>query len=134
MNQESEVSVSKSLNIEENDTIFHKILRKQIPSTSVYEDHKVYAFKDINPQAPVHIIIIPKEMQGLNMLSNANESNVEILGYLLYSASLIAKQLNLGNGYRIVINNGKEGCQSVNYIHIHLLGGAQFGWPPGTNF
>jgi histidine triad (HIT) family protein len=68
------------------------------------------------------------------MLSNAKEENVPILGKLLYGASIIAKQLNLDNGYRIVINNGREGCQSVNYIHLHLLGGAQFGWPPGTNF
>lgn len=68
------------------------------------------------------------------MLSSATEESVPILGYLLYAASVIAKQEGLNNGYRIVINNGKEGCQSVPYTHIHLLGGAQFGWPPGTNF
>jgi histidine triad (HIT) family protein len=130
---ESETQKSQTLNTQEENTIFHKILRKQIPSSCVYEDEKVYAFRDVNPQAPVHIIIIPKEMQGLNMLQSAQVENVPILGYLLYSAAVIARQENLENGYRIVINNGKEGCQSVNYIHIHLLGGAQFGWPPGTN-
>ncbi len=128
----SEVVKSQKLDTQEEDTIFHKILRKQIPSTAVYEDEKVYAFRDINPQAPVHIIIIPKEMQGLNMLSSAKEENIPILGHLMYAASVIAREEKLDNGYRIVINNGKEGCQSVNYIHLHLLGGAQFGWPPGT--
>ncbi len=127
-----EVAKAQQLNTQEEETIFHKILKKEIPSTSVYEDEKVYAFKDINPQAPVHVVVIPKQMQGLNMLSNAVEENVPILGHLLYSASVIAKQMNLEKGYRIVINNGVEGCQSVNYIHVHLLGGAQLTWPPGT--
>ena len=94
--------------------MFHKILRKEIKSDKVYEDDKVYAFRDINPQAPVHIIIIPKELQGLNMLSNATPENVPIMGHLLYSASVIAKQENLDNGFRIVINNGKDGCKINN--------------------
>ena len=79
-------------------------------------------------------MIIPKQMDGLNMLSNAEERHEGILGHLMYAASLIAKKLELDDGYRIVINNGKNGCQSVNYLHLHLLGGAKFGWPPGTNF
>ncbi len=79
-------------------------------------------------------MIIPKQMDGLNMLSNAEERHEGILGHLMYSATLIAKKLELDDGYRIVINNGKNGCQSVNYLHLHLLGGAKFGWPPGTNF
>ena len=83
-------------------------MRKEIKSTPVYEDEKVYAFKDINPQAPVHVLIIPKDLQGLNKLSNAKEENVAVLGYLLYAASVIAKNLNLDNGYRIVINSGDD--------------------------
>jgi len=131
------------LNTQEEDTIFHKILRKEIPSKAVYEDEQVYAFRDINPQAPVHIIIIPKEMQGLNMLSNATSQNIPILGQLMFAATEIAKQEGLVNGYRIVVNNDRDGCkkiiylnlgQSVNYLHLHLLGGAKFGWPPGTNY
>lgn len=121
------------MNKQEEETIFHKILRKEIPSTCVYEDDKVYAFNDIAPQAPVHIILIPKEMNGLNMIENAEENHVEQLGYLLYAAKLVAKKSELTEGYRLVINNGKQGCQSVPYLHIHILGGKQLGWPPGTN-
>lgn len=71
-------------------------------------------------------------MQGLNMLENASDNHVEILGHLMLGAKLTADVLGLKNGYRIVVNNGKEGCQSVNYVHLHLLGGQQLGWPPGT--
>lgn len=120
------------MNQQEEITIFHKIVRKEIPSTCVYEDDKVYAFRDINPQAPVHVILIPKEMDGLNMIENAEERHVNILGYLLYAAKLVADKLEMKNGYRLVINNGKEGCQSVPYLHIHIIGGCQLGWPPGT--
>jgi histidine triad (HIT) family protein len=94
----------------------------------------VYAFKDVNPQAPVHVLIIPKDLQGLNKLSNAKQENITILGHLLWAASEIAKQLNLDKGFRIVINSGDDAGQTVDYIHVHLLGGAKFGWPPGTNF
>ena len=71
-------------------------------------------------------------MNGLNMLEKANESHIEILGHLMLGAKLAAEKLGLANGYRVVVNNGKEGCQSVNYIHLHLFGGQQLGWPPGT--
>lgn len=101
------------MNTQEEDTIFHKILRKEIPSKPVYEDEQVYAFRDINPQAPVHIIIIPKEMQGLNMLSNATSQNIPILGQLMFAASQIAKQEGLVNGYRIVVNNDRDGCKKI---------------------
>ena len=101
------------MNTQEEDTIFHKILRKEIPSKAVYEDEQVYAFRDINPQAPVHIIIIPKEMQGLNMLSNATSQNIPILGQLMFAASEIAKQEGLVNGYRIVVNNDRDGCKEI---------------------
>ena len=112
----------QKLNIKEEDTLFHKIVRKEIKSTPVYEDDKVYAFRDVNPQAPVHILIVPKEMQGLNMLSNAIPESIPILGYLMYAASVIAKQEGLENGYRIVINNGKDGCKQFanNYFNYNL--------------
>lgn len=115
----------------DNPTIFDKIIKKEIPSTVVYEDEKVLAFRDINPQAPTHVVIIPKVKDGLTGLSKAEERHVEILGCLLYAAKVIAKQEGLEDGYRIVINDGPSGCQSVYHIHVHLLGGRQMNWPPG---
>ncbi|RDX76683.1 Adenylylsulfatase HINT1, partial [Mucuna pruriens] len=112
-------------------TIFDKIINKEIPSTVVYEDDKVLAFRDITPQAPTHIVIIPKVKDGLTGLSKAEERHLEILGRLLYTAKLVAKQEGLNDGFRIVINDGPKGCQSVYHIHVHLLGGRQMNWPPG---
>ncbi|XP_078160121.1 14 kDa zinc-binding protein-like [Carex rostrata] len=112
-------------------TIFDKIIKKEIPSTIVYEDDKVLAFRDISPQAPTHIIVIPKVKDGLSGLSKAEERHVEILGRLLYVAKLVAKQEKLDDGYRVVINDGKDGCQSVCHIHVHVIGGRQMNWPPG---
>ncbi|CAL1352311.1 unnamed protein product [Linum trigynum] len=112
-------------------TIFDKIINKEIPSNVVYEDDKVLAFKDINPQAPTHIVIIPKVKDGLSGLSKAEERHCEILGRLMYTAKLVAKQEGLDDGFRIVINDGPNGCQSVYHIHVHLLGGRQMNWPPG---
>ncbi|KAL2335163.1 hypothetical protein Fmac_016376 [Flemingia macrophylla] len=112
-------------------TIFDKIINKEIPSTVVYEDDKVLAFRDITPQAPTHILIIPKVKDGLTGLSKAEERHFEILGRLLYTAKLVAKQEGLDDGFRIVINDGPKGCQSVYHIHVHLLGGRQMNWPPG---
>ncbi|TKY46368.1 14 kDa zinc-binding protein [Spatholobus suberectus] len=112
-------------------TIFDKIINKEIPSTVVYEDDKVLAFRDITPQAPTHILIIPKVKDGLSGLSKAEERHCEILGRLLYTAKLVAKQEGLDDGFRIVINDGPKGCQSVYHIHVHLLGGRQMNWPPG---
>ncbi|KAJ4767175.1 Histidine triad nucleotide binding protein [Rhynchospora pubera] len=111
-------------------TIFDKIISKEIPSNIVYEDEKALAFRDISPQAPTHIIIIPKVKDGLTRLSTAEERHVEILGHLLYVAKLVAKQESL-DGFRIVINDGPLGCQSVYHLHVHLLGGRQMNWPPG---
>ncbi|KAF8751278.1 hypothetical protein HU200_012155 [Digitaria exilis] len=112
-------------------TIFDKIIRKEIPSQVVYEDQKVLAFRDISPQAPVHIIIIPKVKDGLSSLSKAEERHVEALASLLYAAKVVAKQEGLDDGFRIVINDGPKGCQSVYHLHVHLLGGRQMNWPPG---
>jgi len=118
----------------EPETIFHKIVKKQIPAKIVYETDKVLAFRDISPQAPVHIVIIPKEMDGLSQLSKAKEKNKEILGELMFAASEVARQEKLDEGFRVVVNDGKNGLQSVYYLHLHLLAGAKFSWPPGTNF
>uniref|UniRef100_A0A0A0LC24 HIT domain-containing protein n=2 Tax=Cucumis sativus TaxID=3659 RepID=A0A0A0LC24_CUCSA len=112
-------------------TIFDKIINKEIPSTVVFEDDKVLAFRDIAPQAPTHILIIPKVKDGLSGLSKAEERHTEILGHLLYTAKLIAKQEGLDDGFRVVINDGPSGCQSVYHLHVHLLGGRQMNWPPG---
>lgn len=112
-------------------TIFDKIINKEIPSTVVFEDDKVLAFRDIAPQAPTHILIIPKVKDGLSGLSKAEERHMEILGHLLYTAKLIAKQEGLDDGFRVVINDGPSGCQSVYHLHVHLLGGRQMNWPPG---
>ncbi|XP_042513584.1 14 kDa zinc-binding protein isoform X1 [Macadamia integrifolia] len=94
-------------------TIFDKIINKEIPSTVVYEDDKVLAFRDIAPQAPTHILIIPKIRDGLTGLSKAEERHCEILGYLLYTAKQVAKQEGLDDGFRIVINDGPSGCRSI---------------------
>ena len=127
-----EVKKAQNLNPKEEETLFHKIVNGTIPSTKVYEDQDVYAFRDISPVAPTHIIIIPKVLNGLNMLSSAKPEHVPILGKLLLAAADIAKQEKLDKGYRIVINCDKEGCQSVPYLHLHLIGGQQLGWPPGV--
>ncbi|PIA42843.1 hypothetical protein AQUCO_02000353v1 [Aquilegia coerulea] len=115
-----------------NPTIFDKIISKEIPSTIVYEDDKVLAFRDINPQAPVHVLVIPKFRDGLTQLSKAEERHNEILGQLLYVARIVAeKEGILKNGYRVVVNDGVDGCQSVYHLHLHVLGGRQMKWPPG---
>ncbi len=128
----NEVEKAQQMNPNEEETIFHKIVSGKIPSTKVYETEDVYAFRDINPVAKVHIIIVPKKMQGLNMLSSAKAEHIPILGKLVFAASEIARQEKLENGYRVVINCNKEGCQSVPYLHLHLIGGQQLSWPPGV--
>jgi diadenosine tetraphosphate (Ap4A) HIT family hydrolase len=112
-------------------TIFDKIVSKEIPATIVYEDEKVLAFRDINPQAPVHVVLIPKKRDGLTQLSKASERNKDVLGELLYAAKLVAEQEGLQEGFRVVINDGPQGCQSVYHLHLHLIGGRQLKWPPG---
>lgn len=92
---------------------------------------QVLAFRDIAPQAPTHILLIPKVKDGLTGLSKAEERHSVILGHLLYTAKLVAKQEGLEDGFRIVINDGPSACQSVYHIHVHLLGGRQMNWPPG---
>lgn len=112
-------------------TIFDKIISKEIPSSIVYEDDKVLAFRDINPQAPVHVIVIPKVRDGLTQLGKAQTRHTEILGHLLYAAKVVAGKEGIEDGFRVVVNNGPSACQSVYHLHLHLLGGRQMKWPPG---
>lgn len=109
------------------ETVFSKILRREIPAHIVYEDELVLAFRDINPQAPVHILVIPK--QPIPQLSAATEADQALLGHWLLTARRIAAEQGL-EGYRIVINNGAEGGQTVFHLHLHILGGRMMGWPP----
>ena len=103
------------------DCIFCKILSGEIPSSKVYEDEKVLAFKDINPMAPVHILIIPKEhIEGVDMLT---EENAPVVGHIMLVAKRLAEEYHLDNGYRIVSNVGEHGGQTVRHLHFHLLGG-----------
>jgi diadenosine tetraphosphate (Ap4A) HIT family hydrolase len=114
-------------------TIFDKIVAGEIPATIVKEDDKILAFKDINPVAPAHVLVIPKVRQGLTRLSNASPEHYEILGRLMVAAGEIARDetLGFGNGARIVVNDGKEAGQEVFHLHIHVMGGRAFSWPPG---
>ena len=115
----------------EQETIFHKIITGDVPAKIVYEDEDVVAFEDINPQAPVHILLIPRNLdaESLNDVSKADEP---LLGHLLFAAAKVANKVGIAeNGYRVVINTGTAAGQSVNYMHIHLLGGRDLAWPPG---
>lgn len=114
---------------ETKETIFSKIIRREIPAEIVYEDDLAIAFKDIHPQAPVHILIIPKE--PLASLADAESKDHALMGHLLLTAKRVAKQVGLDNGYRVVINTGSDGGQTVHHIHLHILGGRQMKWPPG---
>ena len=111
-------------------TIFDKIVAGEIPANKVYEDDSVLAFRDVNPQAPVHVLVIPKQRNGLTMLSKAVEAQKDILGHLFYVAGVVGKQ-ECPSGFRIVVNDGKDGAQSVYHLHLHVLGGRQMKWPPG---
>ena len=113
----------------ETDTIFGKIIRREIPADIVYEDELALAFRDIQPQAPVHILVIPK--QPIAKLSDAESQDHRLMGHLLLTAKRVADQAGLTNGYRVVINTGAEGGQTVDHLHLHILGGRSLQWPPG---
>ena len=112
-----------------NESIFTKILNKEIPGEIVYEDNDCFAIKDINPQAPIHLLIIPKK--HIAKVSDANDEDKELLGSLLLASKKIAKKFDLDDNYRLVINNGAKAGQTVFHIHIHLLGGKSLSWSPG---
>ena len=112
-------------------TFFDKIVDKSIPAIIIYEDELCLAFRDINPQGPVHFLVIPKNKDGLNKLSSAAPRHKELLGHLLYTAAEVARKEGLQDGFRTVINDGVNGAQSVYHLHIHVIGGRQMAWPPG---
>ncbi len=111
------------------DTIFSKIIRKEVPADIVYEDDLTLAFRDIHPQAPVHILVIPKK--PIPGLSEAESEDHALMGHLLLTAKRVAQAFGLDNGYRIVINNGADAGQTVYHLHLHILGGRHMRWPPG---
>ena len=110
-------------------TIFSKIIRREIPADIVYEDELCLAFRDINPQAPVHVLLVPK--QELARLSDAQPEHQALLGHLMVTAGKLARQLGVEDAFRLVVNNGAEVGQSVFHLHLHILGGRPFRWPPG---
>ena len=112
-------------------TLFDKIVSKEIPATVLYEDNLAMAFKDVNPVAKTHFLVIPTIKAGLSQLSKANEDHKMLLGHCMYVAQMVAKQEKLENGFRVVINDGVDGCQSVYHLHLHVIGGQQLSWPPG---
>lgn len=110
-------------------TLFSKIIAREIPADIVYEDEHCLAFRDINPQAPTHVLLIPK--QEIPRLADAQSSDQVLLGHLLLAASKVAQQLGIGDAFRLVINNGAEAGQTVFHLHLHILGGRSLHWPPG---
>jgi len=110
-------------------TVFKKIIDRQIPAEIVYEDDQALVFKDIRPQAPVHLIVIPKkEIPTVNDMTEADEA---LVGHLFVVMKKVAQQLNLAGGYRVVTNCGPDAGQEVMHLHFHMLAGRTFGWPPG---
>ena len=110
-------------------TLFEKIINKEIPAEIIYEDDISIVIEDINPQAPTHLLIIPKKV--IPKLSDASTEDQDILGHLMLVAGKIAKQLELDETFRLVINNGAKAGQSVFHLHLHLLSGRSLSWPPG---
>ena len=111
------------------ETIFDKIISREISGDIVYEDHNFLAFKDINPQAPFHVLIIPK--QHIAKIADANKNEQGLLGHLLLVSGKIANEHGHGEAFRLVINNGENAGQTVFHLHVHILAGRNFGWPPG---
>jgi len=110
-------------------TIFTKIINREIDADIVYEDDLCLAFRDVNPQAPVHVLLIPKK--PVESLDGFEPTDAELAGHLLLKVPEVAAQLGLDNGYRTVVNTGADGGQTVFHLHIHILGGRQLVWPPG---
>jgi len=110
-------------------TLFEKIIAREIPADVVYEDDLVLAFRDIKPQAPVHVLIVPKK--PIPRVAKATAEDHRVLGHLLLKAAEVAARFGLKNGFRLVINNGPDGGESVPHLHCHILGGRQMTWPPG---
>ncbi len=110
-------------------TLFEKIIAREIPAKIEYEDGQCIVIHDIDPQAPTHLLVIPKQV--IPRVAEATTENQAVLGHLLLTAASVAKKLNLDAGFRIVINNGKDGGEAVPHLHVHVLGGRAMAWPPG---
>jgi histidine triad (HIT) family protein len=111
------------------DNLFKKIIDRQVPAQIVYEDHDCLAFRDINPQAPVHVLIIPRKVIPTH--ADITDADVELLGHLHLVAARLARDLGLDEGYRLVVNCKELAGQTVPHLHLHLLGGRAMNWPPG---
>lgn len=111
------------------DTIFGRIIRGEVPARIVHDDERCLAFHDVSPQAPVHVLVIPRK--PIPSLAEATADDAPLLGHLVLVATQLARTLDLGEGYRLVVNCGRDGGQSVDHLHVHLLGGRRLGWPPG---
>ncbi len=112
------------------ETLFEKIIGRELPGTIVYEDELVVAFRDIRPQAPIHVLIVPRK--PIPRIAEANAEDQPLLGHLLLKAAEVAHKLGLtGTGFRLVFNNGPDAGEAVPHLHCHILGGRPMGWPPG---
>ena len=110
-------------------SVFEKIIARELPADIVYEDERCIAFRDIDPQAPTHLLVVPK--QRINRIAEAGEADEVLIGHLFLTAARVAREADLGKGFRLVVNNGPEGGEAVPHLHIHVLGGRQMTWPPG---
>jgi histidine triad (HIT) family protein len=110
-------------------TLFQRICDRELPAQIVFEDERVVAFRDVRPQAPTHVLIVPR--RPIARLGEATTDDEALLGHLLLVAARVAEQLGLSAGFRVVINNGRDGGETVPHLHCHLLGGRAMGWPPG---
>ena len=111
------------------ETVFGRIIRGEIPARIEHDDEVCLAFHDVAPQAPVHVLVIPKK--PIESLADVRLSDEQLLGHLVVVATELARKLGLADGYRLVVNCGRDGGQSVDHLHVHLLGGRALGWPPG---
>ena len=110
-------------------TLFGKIISREIPADIVYEDERCLAFRDINPQASTHVLLIPKK--EIPRLSDATAEDEALLGHMMVTAGKIARELGIDEAFRLVVNNGANAGQSVFHLHLHILAGRKFAWPPG---
>jgi histidine triad (HIT) family protein len=111
------------------DTLFQKIIDRELPADIVYEDETSLVFRDINPVAPTHLLIIPKKQ--ISMIAEAEEADQELLGHLLIVAGKVARKLGIEDAFRLVVNNGAGAQQTIFHLHIHLIAEREFSWPPG---
>ena len=123
------MSNEKAYSMTEQESIFEKMMAGRIPARMAHQDDHCIAIHDINPQAPVHLLIIPRKR--IYRIGRAVENDREVLGHLLLVARDLAREMELENGFRIVINNGPDGGETVPHLHVHLLGGRALTWPPG---